>query len=598
MEKKIRQRGLYHNSVSYFGLLFILISLLLIVSFLLISFTLSRPSPYLGIFTYMVFPGLLSLGILVSFYGIYRESNRRRMAAKEELRFPVLDLNKPRQRRLFSYFFVGGFMLLILLSVIGYRAYHFTDSVMFCGRVCHSVMKPEYTAYLNSPHARVPCVDCHVGSGVSWYVKSKISGVPQVFATLADTYPRPIQAPIKNLRPARETCEECHWPKKFYGAKLAQIPHFHYDQKNTPEQITLLIKTGGGGGGPGTNAGIHWHMIIENQIYFKATDRTLQHIPWIKLVLPDGSARIYQDRQSRLGDEEINKLPIHLMDCMDCHNRPTHLFPSPETTVNASMAGREISPSLPWIKKLAVDALVQNYKDPQNAFQGIRNTIQGTYAKNFPEVLKTRKAEVDQAIQAIYTIYQETVFSGMKVNWATYANNIGHRQWPGCFRCHDDRHFTPEGKVLSKSCTLCHTMPQRGPLLPLGITAPISTENWHQWPLQGKHAEILCNQCHKAGYPPPQECAVCHGLNPSAPMMSMGCQTCHSKDLHPMGNCQSCHGDIKGLHRKQTHAALPCSTCHTPHVWKVTSREGCLSCHGDKQLHHAPTFCGNCHTFA
>ena len=598
MEKNHQQRGLYHNSVSYFGGLVILISLLLIVSFLVISFTLSKQPPYLGIFTYMVFPGLLSLGVIVSLYGMHREGKRRRLTAKEESRYPVLDLNNPRQRKYFGYLFVGGFLILILLSFIGYRAYHFTDSVTFCGKICHAVMKPEYTAYLNSPHARVPCVDCHVGAGVSWYVRSKITGVPQVFATLSHTYPSPIQAPIKNLRPARETCEECHWPRKFYGAKLDQIPHFHYDQKNTPEQISLLIKTGGGGSGLGTNAGIHWHMIIENQVYFKATDRKLQHIPWIKLVLPDGSTRIYQDRKSGLSDEEVSKLPLHLMDCMDCHNRPTHLFPSPETTVNASMAGGKISSDLPWIKKLAVEALVQNYKDPPNAFQEIQKTIQGTYAKNFPEVLKRQKAEVDRAIKAIYAIYQQTVFPGMKVNWATYANNIGHRQWPGCFRCHDDRHSSPDGKVLSKTCTLCHTMPQRGPLLPLGITAPISTENWHPWPLKGKHAEILCDQCHKAGYPPAQECAVCHELNPSAPMMSMGCQTCHSEELQPIGNCKSCHGDLSGLHQKQAHSDMPCTTCHKAHAWRVASRETCLACHGDKILHHKPDFCGKCHAFA
>jgi len=600
VNKKTEGGSLYRNTISYFGGLIILVTVMLILLFLLLSFSLQAPSPYIGIFTYMIFPGFLVLGILIFLFGISRESRRRRrLGAKEALPYPKLDLNDSRQRKIFTFVLTGGCLLGILLSFLGYNGYLFTDSNTFCGKLCHRVMKPEYTAYLNGPHARVPCVDCHVGTGVSWYVKSKISGVPQVFATFFRTYSTPIPVPITNLRPARETCEECHWPEKFYGAQLIQNPYFRYNEKNTPEQISLLVRTGGGTPSLGENAGIHWHMAINEKVYFKSKDPELQQIPWIKVISGDGSIRVYQDNNINTSDEELDKLPIHFMDCMDCHNRPSHVFLPPETAVDRAMAGGNISPKLPWIKKLALDILVKKYDDGQNVNEAIRQFIEDYYAKNFPDVIRNQKNLVSQAIETIFAIYSRNVFTTMKVNWTTYPNNIGHRNWPGCFRCHNDRHVSQAGKVLTSSCPVCHTVPQRGPLLPLGATSPISTESWHPWPLKGKHQKILCNLCHRAGYRPPLDCISCHNISVSAPMMSTGCTTCHLKEqeVKPLVNCKSCHDRLNGLHKKGEHVTVGCITCHAPHRWRVTSRDVCLTCHEDKKTHYDPKLCGECHKF-
>ena len=600
MRKKLEGGGLYRNTVSYFGGLIILISLVLILLFLLLNFSLKAPSPYIGILTYLIFPAFLTLGILIFLYGSLRESRRRRRLGVEKiLPYPKLDLNDPHQRKRFTFFLTGGSLLGILFAFVNYNAYLFTDSNTFCGKLCHQVMKPENTAYLNGPHARVHCVECHVGSGVSWYVKSKISGVPQVFATLFRTYSTPIPVPLKNLRPSRETCEECHWPEKFYGAQLIQNPYFHYDERNTPEQISLLARTGGGTPNLGENAGIHWHMTINNQVYFRAKDRQLQNIPWIKVVRSDGFVMIYKDKEAKITDEELNNLPLNFMDCMDCHNRPSHIFFPPETAVDQAMAGGNISPKLPWIKKLALDALVKNYGDRQDVNEAIRQFIEAYYSKNFPDVLKNQKVQADQAINAIIAIYDRNVFSTMKVNWTTYPNNIGHRNWPGCFRCHNDRHVSQTGKVLTSSCPVCHTMPQRSPLLALGATTPVSTQSWHPWPLKGKHSQILCHLCHQAGYRPPLDCVSCHKISTSAPMMSKDCRLCHLKEqeVKPLVNCKSCHGNVRGLHKDREHASADCTACHTAHIWKVTTRETCLTCHQDKKNHYSPTFCGECHQF-
>jgi len=600
MEKKIDGGGLYRNTVSYFGGMIVAVSVLLILLFLLLSFSLKQPSPYIGIFTYMIFPVFLIVGVLVFLYGLFQESGRRRrLGLKEALPYPVLDLNNRRQRRKFAIFLAGGSLFAILLSFVGYNAYLFTDSNTFCGRLCHRVMKPENTAYLNGPHARVPCVDCHVGSGVSWYVKSKVSGFPQVFAMWFNTFSRPIPVPIKNLRPARETCEQCHWPEKFYGAQLKQNPYFRYNEKNTPEQISLLVRTGGGTPNLGENAGIHWHMAIGHRVYFKSSDPQLLQIPWIKVIRSDGSESIYKDAQYRLSEEALNKLPVNVMDCMDCHNRPSHVFYPPETAVDEAMAGGNISPKLPWIKKLALDALVKKYDDRQDVHEAIRQLVETFYGDKYPDILKKQKAQIDQAIHTLSVIYDRNVFPSMKVDWTTYANNIGHRNWPGCFRCHNDRHTNEAGKVLTSSCPVCHTVPQRGPLMPLGATTPTSAEPWHPWPLKGKHVKVLCNLCHRAGYRPPLDCVSCHKIDTSAPMMSMECGTCHLKEqeVKPVANCKSCHDKVGGEHRKGEHSKTECTACHAHHTWKVTSRDTCLACHGDKRDHNAPAFCGECHQF-
>ena len=199
----------------------------------------------------------------------------------------------------------------------------------------------------------------------------------------------------------------------------------------------------------------------------------------------------------------------------------------------------------------------------------------------------------------VVPIYGRSVFPEMKVNWTTYASNIGHRNWPGCFRCHDGKHVNEQGKVLTRECTTCHTMPQRGPLTPIGTEMPASTANWHPWELKAKHAEMLCNRCHAAGFRPPGTCAGCHKLDTSAPMMDAGCDTCHLKDqeVKPLADCKTCHEDLAGLHKKGGHPDASCTDCHKPHGWKVTGREICMGCHDDKAKHYRGRDCASCHDF-
>ena len=601
MNKTPTGAGLHRNTLSYFGLIIAGANAALILATLLWTFALKTPSPYLGIFTYMIFPVFLMFGLAVFLCGMWRESRRRRrLGTTEALPYPRLDLNDPRHRRKFMWVMIGGTLLCILMGFVGYNAFLFTESVTFCGKLCHTVMEPEHSAYLASPHARVTCVQCHVGHGVDWYVKSKLSGLRQVWAVATDSYERPIAVPIKNLRPARETCEECHWPEKFYGAQLQQNPHFRYDEANTAEQVSLLVKTGGGTSRLGQSEGIHWHTVIDNRITFAVADEKQQVIPWMEARSRDGHAVEYTDRTSPLSKEEIGRLPKRVLDCMDCHNRPTHIFQAPEYGVDRVMLGRPALRTLPWFKKVAVDALVFEYPDKEAAAAGIRAAIERFYGKRYPDLLRNRKADLETAIEAVTILYGQSVFPRMKVNWNTYASNIGHRNWPGCFRCHDGNHAAADGTILSRECTVCHTLPQRSALMPLGSAVPEGSQNWHPMPLAGRHAEILCNKCHAAGYRPPLSCAECHKLDTAAPMMSsMECTDCHAKagQKLPVADCRTCHEKPAGLHTQGMHPDAECTDCHKPHAWKVSGRDPCLGCHEDRKDHNAPGACADCHDF-
>ena len=601
-EEAPRRGGLYRNAVSLFGAIISGGSILLIIFALALEYSAKRPSPYIGIFTYMVFPTFFAVGGAVFLYGMWHESMRRRRVGSEDaLPYPLVDLNIPRHRKRFVYISLGGTFLSIFMAFITYNAFLYSESVPFCGTLCHTVMKPEYTAYLSSPHARVACVDCHVGHGASWYVKAKISGLRQVIAVVTRSYPTPIPTPIENLRPARETCEECHWPAKFFGTQLMQNPHFRYNEANSAEQISLGVKTGGGSSTLGGTAGIHWHMIIKNRVSYIATDRQKQEIPYIEVRDQEGNlADVYTSLDYKGTKEQLATLPKDIMDCMDCHNRPTHIYLPPDTAVDRAMTTGLIPRTLPWAKKVVVDALVREYPTTQKAHEGLTAEIEGFYRQKYPSVFQTRKADVDKTVAQGIAIFDRSVFPDMKVNWKTYNSNIGHRNWPGCFRCHDGRHMSKTGKVLSMGCTECHTMPERGPLMPLGSVSEESKLPWHPITLIGKHGRILCSKCHSAGYRPPSECAECHKLDTSAPMMNMACTDCHRKvgEVKPLTACQECHGTVSGLHKKGGHPEAACTDCHKPHVWAITGRDTCLACHSDMKEHNVSKgACVSCHSF-
>lgn len=491
-----RTPSLLENWTSLAGMVLAASSFFAAACLIAIDYFRGFKNPYMGILTYLIAPAFLVAGlVLIALGALLERRRRRRLAPGEVPRYPRLDLNVPRQRNTFVAVSAATFLFLILTALGSYRTYQFTESVAFCGTTCHTIMHPEYTAYRESPHARVPCVACHIGPGASWFVKSKLSGAYQVFATLTGRYPRPIPAPIRNLRPAQQTCEQCHWPRKFYGAVERVLPHYLPDSANSPWPIRLLLKIGGGDPAFGPVGGIHWHMNIANRIEYIATDSERQVIPWVRLRDARGRVTVFQSTTDPLTPQQIAAARPRVMDCIDCHDRPTHIYQAPSTAVNLAMSTGGIDSTLPFIKREAVGALTGKYASTAAAVAGIASTLKAFYDTADAGRIGGDTTAVSGAIAAVQRLYRHNFFPHMRVSWRVYPDNIGHKNFPGCFRCHDGNHVSADGRVIPHDCGTCHVILAQGP----GAAATLSAAGLpfkHPVDIGGVWQAMLCSDCH------------------------------------------------------------------------------------------------------
>lgn len=407
-----------------------------------------------GIALFIVLPALFVAGLVLMPVGgalRWRALRRRGELASP---YPAIDLSDPTLLRGTALFSLATVVNVAMVGTGTYRAVHYMDSTEFCGTACHSVMAPEYAAYLDSPHSRVGCVQCHIGPGASWFVKSKLSGARQVLAVNLKTYSRPIPSPVHQLRPARETCEQCHWPRKFHGDKLVVKTKYASDEANTKSVTVLMLRIGGVG--PGGRVGIHGRHLDEGErIQYRSTDRR-QKISDVDYQGDDG--RIVHFASDEAVDAAAKDGEHRRMDCMDCHNRPTHSFALPERAVDDALAEGRISASLPFVKKEAVELLRTPYPDRASATRAIESGLPAFYRERYPQVLEKQGPLVQAAAQQVRDIYLRNVFPEMRLGWGAHPNNLGHDDFPGCFRCHDDKHKSADGKTITQECDACHAV--------------------------------------------------------------------------------------------------------------------------------------------
>jgi hypothetical protein len=486
----------FYNLRTLIGAAIASVSFGLVVFLTILDLFEGEQKPYVGILTFIILPIFILFGLGLVFYGTWREHRREKKGLPHELKLPRIDLNDPRQRNAFFWISLGGLMLLLFSAFGSFKAYEYTDSDKFCGTMCHAVMSPEYTAYEFSPHARVGCVKCHIGPGAGWFVRAKLSGAYQVYATLFNKYPKPIPTPIENLRPAQETCEQCHWPKHFYSEKMLKNTYFLSDEKNTRWMLDLLVKIGGGNIEAGPTSGIHWHMNIANELTYIATDSQRQSIPWIRSKNPEGKVIVYRSTENTLTDEQMKTMKTRRMDCIDCHNRPTHIYHPPARSINHVMSLGWIDPALPNVKSVSIKALETSYSTKQVGLDSIKLVIEEYYQSNYPELAKTNHETIAKVVLEVQKIFSRNYFPEMHVRWNKFPDNIGHLYYPGCFRCHDGKHVSDDGKVLSRDCNVCHTILAQQ-FEKEGLRMSLSGVEYHH-PVDIGNAwkEMNCSDCH------------------------------------------------------------------------------------------------------
>jgi hypothetical protein len=449
---------LSQNTLSLIGVVLTTSSAITLIGFWMYDFMLpGPPHPYVGILLFLILPAVFVFGLLLIPIGIGLRRRKLQQIGELPTVYPAVDLQTPMVRN--SLLFIG-FATIVNIMIFGlasYKGVSYMDTTTFCGQTCHTVMAPEFSAYQNSPHSRVECVECHIGPGTGWFIRSKLSGLRQFFAVTFHTYSRPIPSPVKYLRPARDTCERCHWRQRFSGDKFTLKTNYKDDEKNTPMTTALVMKIGGRASSG--SVGIHGrHLDDGSRIHYISTDERRQVIPVVYYTDDKGKTVEYVSTDIKVSKQELEKGEKRAMDCIDCHNRPTHAFELPVNAIDLRMSRGLISPELPYIHKKAVELLKADYPDRDSAQKQIVEGIENYYRTSYPGVYTSKRALIEQSAENVAKIYLRNIFPDMKMSWGVHPNNLGHNDFPGCFRCHDGSHTSADGQTISNDCTACHNL--------------------------------------------------------------------------------------------------------------------------------------------
>jgi len=519
-----------------------------------------------------------------------RFARTRRLLAK--IPYPPL---RSKRGMLLTFFLVAGFGSVV--TVIGVMGVGFTETAAFCG-LCHT-MKPEMKAYTISAHSELACAECHVKPGAMGWVEAKAAGSKQLFQLVTNTFPKPIPAPDHaDLPPVTDTCLRCHSLESITAnggpVKLVLRPTYAQDKANTRAIVAVVLRpvglttsdgTADASGATGAAAaqprGVHWH--VQQNVTFTSTDPRSQTIDSVEVTNADGTKTDYISAAkigvSTAATPDLRKLVaderVRTMDCLDCHNRAGHGQPTPSQAVDIDMSSGKINPNLPYIKKNAVELLSADYASLDAANSAIAG-LTTTYETSYPLVAQKYAADIDAAIKDIQGIYAQLATPEMKVQAATYPNNLGHQAGPGCFRCHDGAHFkVVNGKVTTEtipsSCSTCHTFPQSGPSITgLLLGGQPATHNDNLWVFNHKDAAAAIAA---------ERNAAIKGL-PKGSVEPLGtdCGTCHQRQY-----CEDCHttGAIKVTHDEMLYN-------HAKSI-RISGGKACAYC-------HQPVFCATCHT--
>jgi hypothetical protein len=431
------------------------------LTYTLVTIFSQAESAYAGLIFLILVPSTFFGGLALVPIGIYlafkRECRVDPSLSEKSLGVILRQLSGEQdvRNRIIAFILFSGANVVLTLVIIMF-GFDYLDSSSFCGLLCHKVMEPEYVMYQRSPHARVVCVDCHIGPGASWFVRSKISGLRQVYAVMAGTYSRPIPTPIEHLRPSRETCEQCHWPEKFHNDKLKIITHYDSDRNNTKRYTVLLLKIGGPEAAGARASGIHWHVSKGNRVIYISEKGERKDIPWVRFERRNEPAVEYRFTGSRLSNAEIAAAPKRTMECIDCHNRPTHIYRTADQELENMFGLWPEMLKIPYLKKAASEVLAQRYEEAAIQRKEVRKAFLEWYSGHPEE--KPDPTLLQQAAEQVQDIYSRNVWPRMNIKWWTYPNHIGHTASPGCLRCHGNNHITAEGKAVRADCRLCHTI--------------------------------------------------------------------------------------------------------------------------------------------
>jgi hypothetical protein len=485
-----------NNWISITGFILVVNSLIIILFFQLFTLLYGTLNSYVDFYLYLVIPILLITGLIMIPLGMLFRLKRERKLGEEKRNLPVIDLNERSDRIMGIKILVLTILFLAASALGSYKVYEYTSTPEFCGELCHKVMEPEYSSYLNSSHARVACMSCHSGAGADWLVQSRLAIFGMAYSYFSDNFERPIPKISTSMRPSRETCERCHWPQKFYTRKLINHEHYLTDSANSLWNISLLLKVGPKNTAHGLKEGIHWHINPDVKIEYQLDAVDKESIPWVRYTnVKTGVVKTFSNQTMKSHVE--NGEALRIMDCIDCHNRPSHLFLSAPEYIDRALSSGQLDKGIPYIKKAAMEALSQDFATFPNADEAISRSINQFYNRQHPELFSKVDYRLGKAITIILEEYHKYNFGEMKVNANTYPNHLGHKESAGCYRCHSGNHKTEKGEVISSDCDLCHSIFEQGTNTNLSYTDLNNKLDFvHPVALKPGKDINLCYNCH------------------------------------------------------------------------------------------------------
>ncbi len=349
-----------------------------------------------------------------------------------------------------------GAIAVAVVTAGGIVAWEYTNSNAFCANVCHAVHPEEPVAHAASSHARVQCVECHMGRLSTLHLMAlKPTHAHELWGMIVG-YERPTAS--KTLRPARDSCEACHWPEIRHSDSVRTKVRYDADAKSRETRTTLVMHTGFGEVRESGSKGIHWH--IAQEVTYAALDPQKQKIPWVQARGADGKTVTYFDPTAGVTPKELDKVEKRRIDCIDCHNASGHPFPNPANLVDEAINEGKISRSLPSVKARAT-AIIENAAAATGSEAERGAKFDQLIAASAPKDLKPEFTKAQKAFEGeMKRILLLTSFSGERLNWRSFPDNIGHKDFAGCFRCHDGKHLDENGQAIRLQCTLCHALPQ------------------------------------------------------------------------------------------------------------------------------------------
>jgi len=351
----------------------------------------------------------------------------------------------------------AGLVAFAVLGAGGIVAWEYSNSDAFCATMCHSVHPEETRAHNESVHARVRCVECHMGRMSTLHLLAlKPTHFKELWGMIAG-YERPLTS--HTLRPASDHCESCHWPSVRHRDSLTLKKRYATDDASSETIYRLMLHTGVGVAREKTANGIHWH--IENEVSYISTDPQRRTIPWVQIKKPDGTLVTYTDTASKLSPEELKKQTPRRMECFDCHNAVGHPFANPEDEVDHAIAEGRIDRAMPSAKARAV-ALLEKASALTGFEKDLTPKIDKLIAESVPPGAQdeARKEQEKKFAGEMKKIILNTSFSHDGLSWKSFPNHAAHKDFPGCFRCHDGKHLNEKGESIRLQCTLCHELPQ------------------------------------------------------------------------------------------------------------------------------------------